>query len=161
MALTISHGASAVLEKRTTRPETSSGIPEIAAVSVVDVINLARGWVIRAAGPRGWDDTRETWLGRAARRLGLKRSRARQIFYREIDDLKASEFVALLAKAQEIDRSLEQTEKSNDEIRARLDGALLSVAIGQQLQGLSDGPASCAAPCGACGGVEPASQGAD
>ena len=41
----------------------------------------ARAMVAAAAGERGWSDTRESWLGKAARRLGFTYPRTRSIFY--------------------------------------------------------------------------------
>lgn len=42
-----------------------------------------RDAVITAGGSRSWDDTREAWLVRAARALGIGPSRAKSLFYQK------------------------------------------------------------------------------
>ena len=45
-----------------------------------------RELVAAAAGPRLWNDTRESWLARAARRSGVSYRQAKALFYGEIQD---------------------------------------------------------------------------
>lgn len=45
-----------------------------------------RELVAAVAGPRQWSDTRESWLGRAARRAGITFRQAKALFYGEITD---------------------------------------------------------------------------
>ena len=51
--------------------EKSSGMRELVAV---------------VAGPRGWSDTRESWLARAARRAGVNYRTIKTIYYGELTD---------------------------------------------------------------------------
>jgi hypothetical protein len=46
-------------------------------------------------GPRGWNDTRESWLARGARAVGLSPRRARALFYQEPIRLSADEYIAI------------------------------------------------------------------
>ncbi len=59
-----------------------------------------RGWIGSIAGPRGWDDTRESWLARAARRLGLPYRRVRALYYGEARRVDAAEYLMIRARAQ-------------------------------------------------------------
>lgn len=43
-----------------------------------------RELVAEVAGPRGWDDTRDTWLNRAAERAGITYRMVRAIFYGKV-----------------------------------------------------------------------------
>src|SRR5688500_11610458 len=43
----------------------------------------ANEMLIEVCGPRGWNDTRESWLARGARAIGIKPRRARALFYQE------------------------------------------------------------------------------
>jgi hypothetical protein len=52
----------------------------------------ARSMLIEVAGPRGWSDTREGWLSRGARKLGVSYSRAKKLFYQEPIRLGADEY---------------------------------------------------------------------
>ena len=45
-----------------------------------------RELVASVAGPREWSDTRESWLGRAARRAGITFRQTKALFYGEIAD---------------------------------------------------------------------------
>lgn len=40
-----------------------------------------RDYIASAAGDRGWDDTRQSWLARAASRLGMPYSRIKNLWY--------------------------------------------------------------------------------
>lgn len=46
-------------------------------------------------GPRGWNDTRESWLARGARKAGLSLRRARALFYNEPLRLGADEYLGI------------------------------------------------------------------
>lgn len=72
-----------------------SGIGKMTA-TIGKVLDEARLCIATAAGDRGWDDTRQSWLARAARRLGLTYSRAHHIWYGrarlyadELEDMRA------------------------------------------------------------------------
>lgn len=55
----------------------------------------ARDMLCDLSGPRGWNDTRESWLARGARKAGLSIRRARAIFYQEPIRLDADEYLAI------------------------------------------------------------------
>lgn len=63
---------------------------------------LARDLVIAAAGERGWQTTRASWLRDAARKLGMTYTRCRSIFYGEARLIGADEWAALQRRAQEL-----------------------------------------------------------
>ena len=73
-------------------PNKSSGFQEKSAVSATV---RARDMLCDLSGPRGWNDTRESWLARGARRAGLSIRRARAIFYQEPIRLDADEYLAI------------------------------------------------------------------
>lgn len=50
--------------------------------------------VIFAAGPRDWNDTRESWLARAARKLGVSHRRAKSLFYGTARTITGDEILA-------------------------------------------------------------------
>ena len=52
----------------------------------------ARMMLIEAAGPREWSDTREAWIARGARFLGISYRRAKKLFYEEPLKLGADEY---------------------------------------------------------------------
>jgi hypothetical protein len=49
-------------------------------------VNAMRELVAAVAGERGWGETRESWLSKAARRAGISFRAAKAIFYGEITD---------------------------------------------------------------------------
>lgn len=59
----------------------------------------ARSMLCAIAGPRGWNDTREAWLARAARRLGFGHRRTKAIFYGEARVIRAEEWEHLNQEA--------------------------------------------------------------
>ena len=63
--------------------------------SAVSETVRARDMLCDLSGPRGWNDTRESWLARGARRAGLSLRRARAIFYQEPIRLDADEYLAI------------------------------------------------------------------
>lgn len=63
--------------------------------SAVPAVELARDMLCELSGPRGWNDTRESWLARGARRAGLTLRRARAIFYCEPIRLDADEYLGI------------------------------------------------------------------
>jgi hypothetical protein len=74
------------------RPNKHSEFPEKSAVTAVV---KARDMLCDLAGPRGWHDTRESWLARGARKAGLSLRRARAIFYQEPIRLDADEYLQI------------------------------------------------------------------
>lgn len=89
------------------------------------IANDCRDLLTLAAGERGWNDTRESWLARAARRVGMDYSRAYNIFYGRSRRIEAAEYLSLLfaverlgalnernqAMAAEINRTLSHLER--------------------------------------------------
>lgn len=76
----------------TERPEKRSECQENPSVSAVE---LSRARLCDLCGPRGWNDTRESWLARGARKAGLTLRRARALFYSEPIRLDADEYLAI------------------------------------------------------------------
>lgn len=74
------------------RPNKRTQNPEKSAVSAVEI---ARGMICDLAGPRGWNDTREAWLARGARKAGTTLRRARALFYQEPIKLGADEYLQI------------------------------------------------------------------
>ena len=70
--------------------------------------------VAAIAGERGWGDTRESWIGKAALRLGFSYPRTRSIFYGRAK-LSADEYIALC-------RAIEQLNESAKRRRETLNG---------------------------------------
>jgi hypothetical protein len=85
------------------RPKSPSESKEKAAVPAVV---RARDMLCDLSGPRGWNDTRESWLARGARRAGLSLRRARAIFYQEPIRLTADEYVSILAAYEAADAAV-------------------------------------------------------
>lgn len=76
----------------TGNPEKPSKHQEKSAVSAA---TRARDMLCDLSGPRGWNDTRESWLARGARKAGLSARRARALFYAEPIRLSADEYLAI------------------------------------------------------------------
>lgn len=66
------------------------------------VIDEVRGLIAFAGGERHWSDTRESWLRRAAHRLGIDPGRATSLFYRKVRRLPADEYLTIRARAQSL-----------------------------------------------------------
>ena len=76
-------------------PERPNKRPEFQEKSAVTAVVRARDMLCDLAGPRGWHDTRESWLARGARKAGLSLRRARAIFYQEPIRLDADEYLQI------------------------------------------------------------------
>jgi hypothetical protein len=63
--------------------------------SAVTAVVKAHDMLIDLCGPRGWNDTRESWLTRGARKARLSLRRAKAIFYQEPIKLTADEYIAI------------------------------------------------------------------
>lgn len=66
------------------------------------IVEDCREMLAFAAGPRGWNDTRESWLQRAARAVGIDYSRAYNIFYGRSRRIEASEYLSIRHKVNEL-----------------------------------------------------------
>ena len=75
----------------------------------------ARAMVAAAAGERGWGDTRESWLGRAARRLKFTYPRTRSIFYQRAV-VTAEEWCVLQETMADLTRSAAQRQDTLHEL---------------------------------------------
>ena len=73
------------------------------------IVSEARDLLAFAAGPRGWDDTRESWLARGAKRLGVEFSRAWNIWYGKTRRMEAAEFLNLRYAAERLREQNERT----------------------------------------------------
>lgn len=49
-------------------------------------VSVMRNLVVAVAGPRLWQDTRQSWLARAARKAGISYRQCKALFYGEITD---------------------------------------------------------------------------
>jgi hypothetical protein len=76
-------------------PERPNKRPEFQEKSAVSATVRARDMLCDLSGPRGWNDTRESWLARGARKAGLSARRARALFYAEPIRLSADEYLAI------------------------------------------------------------------
>lgn len=75
----------------------------------------ARAMVAAAAGERGWGDTRESWLGRAARRLKFTYPRTRSIFYQRAV-VTAEEWCVLQETMAQLTQSAAERQKAIHEL---------------------------------------------
>lgn len=97
----------------------------------MDYVETASSMVAAVAGPREWNDTRERWLDRAARRLNFTYARTRALFYKRARVISAPEWDRL----KEIHLTLI---KNAEERRERLN----AIAIGLAEYRPSEGSAS-------------------
>lgn len=92
------------------KPSESKEKPAVSAVV------RARDMLCELSGPRGWHDTRESWLARGARRARLSMRRARAIFYQEPIRLTADEYIAIEAAFRENGERLETAHEALAEV---------------------------------------------
>ena len=76
----------------------------------------ARELLCAVAGPRGWNDTREAWLAKAARRLGFGHRRTKAIFYGEARVISAEEWMRLQDEFSALTRSAQQRQETLHEL---------------------------------------------
>lgn len=69
--------------------------PEFPEKRSGNAMTRAKQMLCELSGPRGWNDTREFWLARGARRARLSLRRAKAIFYEERIRLTADEYLAI------------------------------------------------------------------
>lgn len=90
------------------------------------VLTSARLCIASAGGARGWNDTRQSWLARAARHLGMPHCRIRSIWYGRAR-LYADEYQELQNRAQLLSQRITQAEDdlhaSRDSFEALAGGA--------------------------------------
>lgn len=92
----------------------------IEKMSATAVIDEARRIIALAGGERTWNDTRKSWLARAARRLGIQYGRAVTLFYRKAKDMPASEYLMLRDKARELLEEQRRRESHLDELALQI-----------------------------------------
>lgn len=85
-----------------------------------DIIEDCRRWIAAAGGPREWNDTRELWLARAARRLGIPRSRAASLFYRKARGITALEYLTLKARIEALEAAAARRRRNLHEMERAL-----------------------------------------
>ena len=71
----------------------------------------ARELLIGIAGRRDWSDTRQSWLAKAARRLGWPYSRTSNIFYGRARLIRAEEWIALNEQFSALTKSAQQRQE--------------------------------------------------
>jgi hypothetical protein len=79
-----------------------------------------RDLITVAAGPREWNDTRESWLGRAARYLGIDYSRAYNIFYGRSRRIEASEYLTIKHRVNELRARQAANREALDHVASQL-----------------------------------------
>ena len=107
-------------EKPFASAEKSSGVRVVSEIA----IEMRRA-VIALAGEREWNETREAWLRRAAKRAGVSYRTARSFFYAEVSDPRASvvELVRAAVVAANKDRvsKLAEARREHEEIIVRIE----------------------------------------
>ena len=93
-------------------PPKASKMPSQIAMEMRDAI-------LTAGAPK-WGDNVKSVLHRAADRLGIKYRRARSLYYGNARRIEAAEYLAIKAKAQEIQRQNAARREANNEIRRTL-----------------------------------------
>lgn len=102
-------------------PKISFREPEkMAAVDADATLADCRRWIAAAGGRREWDDTRESWLARAAWRLGITPSRCATLFYGKVASIKAHEYLTLKHRADALLAAANSREDEIDALRRRL-----------------------------------------
>lgn len=87
-----------------------------------DVIEDCRKWIAQARGARDWNETRQAWLARAARRLGITQGRAVSLFYRKARGITAVEYLALQARVEALETAAKRRRENLYALeRARMD----------------------------------------
>lgn len=77
-----------------------------------EIVDRCRKYIITAGGNRQWDDTRESWLARAAWRLGITPARATTLFYRKVKIIPAHEYETLKGRVEELEMAMERREEA-------------------------------------------------
>ena len=98
----------------------------------VTAVVRARDMLCELSGPRGWNDTRESWLARGARRAGLTLRRARAVFYQEPIRLTADELLGIMRAHESAHASvaaISNLAREADVRAAGADGAGISSAV--------------------------------
>jgi hypothetical protein len=80
------------------------------------ICDEAKALLCAVAGPRGWNDTRDAWLSRVARRLGFGHRRAKAIFYGEARIIRAEEWKRLNEEFAALTRSAQQRRETLHDI---------------------------------------------
>ena len=76
----------------------------------------ARSMLCTVAGPRGWNDTRQSWLARAARRLGWSYPRTFNVFYGRARVIRAEEWLRLEAELSALRQSAQTRQGAINEL---------------------------------------------
>jgi hypothetical protein len=87
--------------------------PDACAAEMRDMLALA-------CGPRGWDDTRDSWLARGARYVGMDFSRAKNIWYGKSRRIEASEFLRMQQKINELRARQAANREAMDHVASKL-----------------------------------------
>lgn len=76
------------------------------------VVIEAQQMLKEVAGPRAWSDTRQSWLARAARRLGFSYARTSNIYYGRARIIRAEEWIRLNDEAEQLKKSAQQRQEA-------------------------------------------------
>lgn len=92
------------------------------------IADTARDMLCAVAGDRYWNDTRESWLARAARRLGWPFGRTRAVFYRQARVITAAEWIALNNEIAALRESATRRRKELNNVALGMAGPAVSSA---------------------------------
>lgn len=85
-----------------------------------EIAERCRKYIVVAGGPREWNDTRESWLARAAWRLGISPARAATLFYRKIKTIPAHEYETLRLQVASLERAAERRREALNELDRKI-----------------------------------------
>ncbi len=105
---------------------------EETAVTPEQTIEEVRRCIQVAGGDRQWDDTRERWLWRAAKRLGLEPGRVTTLFYRKAKSIPAHEYLTIQARARALQKQHEERRRYVQETQelAKASGSTAAILLG-------------------------------
>ncbi len=90
---------------------------EDGAVTPEQTVDEVRALIEQAGGRREWSDTRDSWLAKAAQRLGITHGRAKSLFYRKVKAIPAHEFLNIRARAEALQQRDEHRRAYIEETR--------------------------------------------
>lgn len=95
--------------------------------SSTDLVRACRGWIEAVAGQQSGEDTRESWLARAAKRSGLTYRTIKSLYYGQIEDPHHPAVDQLKSAAQRyaISSLIDRVERIAAELRQLARGAIL------------------------------------
>ena len=78
-------------------------------MSAASALERVRPMLVAIGGPRSWDDTKDHWRNRLARKVGINARRVRAILSKNEDvRLSADEYLSIEARFRALDERLEE-----------------------------------------------------